>query len=199
MNKILVTTAVALMIGLAAPAEAAPRTCASTNPSTCFGDTGWFPSDDALLRLDSSSSGARICRYQHTIPSGTSHCYICRKTTAGGDLPVPLKSLAEWESFRDARTRLGVTCVVDGPAPTWTVTSSVAGTPYPDPNVVGQTCVDTTMTEACTDVPVGPGWTNANVCPSPPTRTTTTSSCMPDLVTGPQCGHGEFRLRGGEH
>ena len=184
--------ATALTILLALPAAAAPRTCSHVNPTTCFGDTGWFPSDDALLRLDSSSSGARICRYQHTIPSGTSHCYICRKTTAGGDLPIPLKSLAEWESFRDARTRLGVTCVVDGPAPTWTVTSSVAGTPYPDPNVVGQTCVDTTTTEACTDVPVGPGWTNANVCPSPPTRTTTTSSCMPDLVTGPQCGTGNF-------
>ena len=192
MHKMVAAVAAALMIGLAAASADAARACSDTNQTTCHGDRGWFPDDDLLLRLDDNPAGARVCSYQHMIPAGTDHCYICKKTTPGGDLPVPLKTLAEWQSFRDARTRLGVTCTIDGPAPTWTVTSSVVGPQYPDPNVAGQMCEDTTVTEACTNVPVGSGWTNENQCPSPPTRTTTTSSCAPSILTGPQCASYNF-------
>ena len=66
------------------------------------GDYAWFPDDPNILRLvDGTTRISKVCRWR----SQKGNCYALTHTDTGGDMPVFLKTQAEFQSWLDAADR----------------------------------------------------------------------------------------------
>ena len=90
------------------------------------GDYAWFPDDPNILRLvDGTTRISKVCRWR----SQKGNCYALTHIDAGGDMPVFLKTQAEFQSWLDAADRQAnwdYCETIDNPWSAWAGTAPTA-------------------------------------------------------------------------